>query len=249
MNAAVYPARLGRFKCLASFSDVESKSDAGTTPRPCVNHRRSEWFHHSVAWKAVRLLGVRQSHMPTAMLGVRNGVLPNARNDAGDSAACVSSGTAVRAIHATARNACVARVSRNCQIKTDAKCMQSSNAVKAMAARQFRVQKRTKEGSNPQGMSLTKKLEAETATRPKIQPRLKHRGKDKPLAFAGRGRFLDGGASGASQLHRNPFGGDPLKRERCDVLCSRFCAAQSAGVAAVHCCRPLLLPQSGLCQY
>ena len=45
------------------------------------------------------------------------------------------------------------------------------------------VQKRTKEGSNPQGMSLTKKLEAETATRPKIQPRLKHKGKDKPLAL------------------------------------------------------------------
>ena len=45
------------------------------------------------------------------------------------------------------------------------------------------VQKRTKEGSNPQGMSLTKRLEAETATRPKIQPRLKHRGKDKPLAL------------------------------------------------------------------
>ena len=45
------------------------------------------------------------------------------------------------------------------------------------------VQKRTKEGSDPQGMSLTKGLEAETATRPKIQPRLKHRGKDKPLAF------------------------------------------------------------------
>ena len=91
-------------------------------------------------------------------------------------------GTAVCAIHATACKACVARVSRNCQIKTDAKCMRSSNAVKAMAARQFRVQKRTKEGSNPQGMSLTKRLEAETATRPKIQPRLKHRGKDKPLA-------------------------------------------------------------------
>ena len=31
-------------------------------------------------------------------------------------------------------------------------------------------------------VSLTKKLEAETATR-KIQPRLKHRGKDKPLAL------------------------------------------------------------------
>ena len=45
------------------------------------------------------------------------------------------------------------------------------------------VQKRTKEGSDPQGMSLTKGLEAETATRPKIQPRLKHRGKDKPLAL------------------------------------------------------------------
>ena len=45
------------------------------------------------------------------------------------------------------------------------------------------VQKRTKEGSNPQGMSLTKRLEAEMATRPKIQPRLKHRGKDKPLAI------------------------------------------------------------------
>ena len=43
--------------------------------------------------------------------------------------------------------------------------------------------KRTKEGSDPQGVSLTKGLEAETATRPKIQPRLKHRGKDKPLAL------------------------------------------------------------------
>ena len=42
--------------------------------------------------------------------------------------------------------------------------------------------KRTKEGSDPQGVSLTKGLEAETATRPKIQPRLKHRGKEKPLA-------------------------------------------------------------------
>ena len=45
------------------------------------------------------------------------------------------------------------------------------------------VQKRTKEGSNPQGMSLTKRLEAEMATRLKIQPRLKHRGKNKPLAL------------------------------------------------------------------
>ena len=61
--------------------------------------------------------------------------------------------------------------------------MHSSKAVKAMAARQFQVQKRTKEGSNPPGMSLTKRLEAEIATRPKIQPRLKHRGKDKPLAL------------------------------------------------------------------
>ena len=75
--------------------------------------------------------------------------LPNARIDAGESDAGVSSGTAVCAIHATACKACVSRGSRNCRIKTDAKCMQ---------------------------------LEAETATRPKIQPRLKQRGKDKPLA-------------------------------------------------------------------
>ena len=43
--------------------------------------------------------------------------------------------------------------------------------------------KKNKEGSDPQGMSLTRGLEAETATRPKIQPRLKHRGKEKPLAL------------------------------------------------------------------
>ena len=53
-----HPARLGRFNCRASFSDVstdaECESDAGTTPRPCVNQRRSEWFHHSVAWNAAR---------------------------------------------------------------------------------------------------------------------------------------------------------------------------------------------------
>ena len=141
-----YPARRGRFKCLASFSDVatdvESESEAGTTPRPCVNHRRSEWFHHSVAWNAVRSLGVRQSHMPTAMLGARKGVPPNTRIGAGESAAGVSSGTAVCAIHATACKACVSRGSRNCQIKADAKCMQSSNAVKTMAARRFKKERK-----------------------------------------------------------------------------------------------------------
>ena len=176
---------------------AESESDAGATPKPCV---RPEWFHHSVAWNAVRSLGVRQSHMPTAMLGVKKEVLPNARGNAVASAAGVSSGTAVCAIHATARNACVARVSRNCQIDTDAKCMRSSNAVKAMAARQCRVQKRTKEGSNPQGMSLTKRLEAEMATRLKIQPRLKHRGKDKPLAASRRPSVTD-----LLPLHQSPM--------------------------------------------
>ena len=144
-----------------------------------MNQRKSEWFHHSVAWKAVRSLGVRQSHMPTAMPGVKK---EEVRGEAGALDAGASSGTEVCALHATARSACVARASRNCQIKEDAKCMHSSKAVKAMAARQCKVQKRTKEGSNPPGMSLTKRLEAEMATRPKIQPRLKHRGKDKPLA-------------------------------------------------------------------
>ena len=112
-----HPARLGRFNCRASFSDVstdaESESDAGTTPRPCVNQRRSEWFHHSVAWNAVRSLGVRQSHMPTAMPGVKKKVLPKARGEAGASDAGASSGTEVCAIHATARSACVALASRN----------------------------------------------------------------------------------------------------------------------------------------
>ena len=116
------------------------------------------------------------------MLGVRNGVLPNARIDAGDSAAGASSGTAVCASHATACKACVARVSRNCQIETDAKCMQSSNAVKAMGGAAVPSSKKNERGVKPS--SLTKRLEPETATRPKIQPRLKHRGKDKPLAKA-----------------------------------------------------------------
>ena len=48
-----------------------------------------------------------------------------------------------------------------------------------MAARRFRVQKERKRGQTPKG------LEAETATRPKIQPRLKHRRKEKPLANVG----------------------------------------------------------------
>ena len=32
-------------------------------------------------------------------------------------------------------------------------------------------------------------------------------------SFAGRGRFLDGRVSEAPQLHRNPFGESPLKKE------------------------------------
>ena len=139
-----------------------------------MNQRRSEWFHHSVAWKAARSLGVRQSHTPTAMPGVKKEVLPKVRGEAGAVDAGASSGTEVCAIHATARSACVALASRNCQIKEDAKCMHSSKAVKAMAARQCEVQKRKKEGSNPRGMSLTKRLEpkwhaAEDSTKIKTQ--------------------------------------------------------------------------------
>ena len=154
-----HPARLGRLKCSASCSDAASdeasESEAGTTPRPCVYHRRSEWFHHSVAWNAVRSLGVKKSHMPTAMLGAKKRVLPNARLNAGESSDGVSSGTAVCAIHATDSKACVSCGSRKCQIEAEAKCMQSSNAVKTMAARRS---KNEKEGSDPQGMSLTKGL-------------------------------------------------------------------------------------------
>ena len=114
--------------------------------------------------------------MPTAMLGVRKGVLPNARIGAGESAAGVSSGTAcVRSMPLRARHACHA--DQGTARSRRAKCMQT-NAVKTMAARRFK--KELKRGQTPQGMSLTKGLEAETATRPKIQPRLKHRGKDKP---------------------------------------------------------------------
>ena len=91
-----------------------------------------------------------------------------------------SSGTEVCAIHATARSACVALASRDGQIQEDAKCMHSSKAVEAMAVRQCEVQKRTKEGSNPPGMSLTRRLEAEMARGRRFN---QHRGKDKPLAL------------------------------------------------------------------
>ena len=43
--------------------------------------------------------------------------------------------------------------------------------------------KERKRGQTLKACPLPKRLEAETATRPKIQPRLKHRGKDKPLAL------------------------------------------------------------------
>ena len=71
-----------------------------------------------------------------ATLDARKPVLPNARTGAGELAAGMLSGTAVCAIHAT-RHA-----SRNCQIKADAKCMQSSNAVKTMAAQRFKKERK-----------------------------------------------------------------------------------------------------------
>ena len=59
-------------------------------------------------------------------------------------------------VHATACKACVSRGSRNCQIKADAKRMQSSNAVRTMAARRFK--KERKRGQTLKACPLLKVL-------------------------------------------------------------------------------------------
>ena len=112
--------------------------------------------------------------MPTAMPGVKKEVLPKVRGEAGAADAGASSGTEMRAIHATARSACVALASRNCQIKEDAKRMHISKAVKAMAARQCEVQKERKRGQTLQACPLPKGLQqkwhaAEDSTKIKTQ--------------------------------------------------------------------------------
>ena len=177
----------------------------------------------------MRSLGIKKSQMPTAMFGAKKRVLPNARLNACESDDGVSPGTAVCAIHCHCKQCMrIMRIQKG-QMDAGAKCMQSSNAVKTMAAR--RGSKNEREGSNPQGMSLTKRLEAETATRPKIQPRLQHRGKEKPLASAN--------CSGCKLLCASCFAQVAL----CNLLCAscsvqvdlrkRRCASSSAQEVAL----------------